>query len=114
MPAFGKKDAQETMLRAIMIHSAAEMYAKEKDLRRVLYEDEMKNIVTRVFGAQKTEPGQNEFSYAMMGAKALIRNRDFISDIVSRWTYGKVSLDNEDVRKSKEIFGSTLKDFAES
>jgi hypothetical protein len=113
MPAFGKKNGRDTMLRAIMIHAAAEMYAKEKDVSRVLYDGEMRKIVNRVFAAQEVDPDTNELSYVFMGAKALIKNRDFVSNIVSRWTYGKVNLESGDIRKSKEIFGNTLKDFAE-
>ncbi len=96
-----------------MIHAAAEMYAKEKDVSRVLYDGEMRKIVNRVFAGQKIDPDTSELSYVFMGAKALIKNRDFVSNIVSRWTHGKVSLESEDIKKSKEVFENTLKDFAE-
>ncbi len=112
MSGLGKKNATENNLRALMIHAAAEIFAKEKDVSRLLTKGEVENIVKRVLSAQELNPTLDEISYALAGATELAaNNRDYIESIVALWTHGHVSLNNEDFNKVGKILENTLDDF---
>ena len=112
MAGFGKKNAKETMLRAIMIHTAAEVLTKEAEVARVLYPEEVRNIFNSVVAAQDMQATQDEVNYAMVGARTLIKNRDFVQDIIARWGHQAARLETDDIRRSQQIFSNTMQDFS--
>lgn len=111
MAGFGKKNAKETMLRAIMIHTAAEVLTKEAEVARVLYPQEVRSIFNSVVAAQDMEATPDETNYAMVGARTLINNREFVQEIMARWVHQAARLEIDDIRRSQEIFANTVQDF---
>lgn len=111
MAGFGRKNARDTMLRAIMIHTAAEALSKETEVSRVLYPNEMVNIFNSVVAAQDIDPSVDEYNYAMVGAKTLFNQRDFVQEILERWRDHDARLESADIRRSRDIFSNTLQDF---
>jgi hypothetical protein len=111
MAGFGRKNARDTMLRAIMIHTAAEALSKEAEVSRVLYPNEMVNIFNSVVAEQDIEPSVDEYNYAMVGAKTLFNQRDFVQEILERWRDHDARLESADIRRSRNIFSNTLQDF---
>lgn len=104
MPGFGKKNARETMLRAIMIHISAEVLIKEADAAHVLFTQEMNNVLDSVIAAQDTELTVREYNYVMAGVHILINESGFAHEITTRWHTHDARLKPEDIRRCKEIF----------
>lgn len=111
MAGFGKKNAKETMLRAVMIHTAAEVLGKEAEVARVLYPEEVRSIFKSVVAAQDMEATSDETNYAMVGARTLINNREFVQEIMARWGQQAPRLEIGDIRRSQQIFTNTVQDF---
>jgi hypothetical protein len=113
MAGFGKKNAKELNIRALMIHAAAEIFAQEKDVKRLLTRTEIEKIVKLVFSSHEHNPTPGEISYALAGTNRLVLgSRDYIETIVTRWRRGNVSLNKEDFDKVEEIFGNSLESYA--
>lgn len=104
MTGFGKKNLRDTTLRAIIIHAAAEALDKEAAMAHALYTQEVVNILDSVIAAQDRELTRKEYDYAMAGVHALIKERDFAQDLISRWRNRTPRLESEDIRRSKQIF----------
>lgn len=104
MPGFGKKNATETMLRTIMIHSAVEVSTKELDVAHVAYSQEVNNILDGVIAAQAMDLTLKEYNTVLAGMHRLIDESDFAHEITTRWRTHAARLEPEDIRRSKRIF----------
>ncbi len=71
MPGFGRKNARETLLRAIMIHTAIEVLSKESDPSHVLFSQDLNNILASVIREQEVELSASEFRYVIAARDAM-------------------------------------------
>ncbi len=105
MPGFGKKNLRDTTLHAIIIHTAAEALDKGVEADDVLSTQELINILGSVIAAQGKELTRKEYDYAIAGVYALIKERDFAHELLSRWRTQAARLETQDIRRIKQIFG---------
>ena len=74
------------------------------EVARVLYTQELIKLLDSVVVAQGKELTRKEYAYAIAGVHALIKERDFAQELISRWRREAARLETQDIRRSKQIF----------
>ena len=91
-----------------MIRAAAEVYAREVQLRRLMTRDEVENVIGKVLGAEDVQASEVEIATIMAGTRRLVSDRTLVEKIFSRAekSAGPIEISNEDMRRAGEILGA--------
>ncbi len=104
----GRKNARETLLRAIMIYTAVEVMFKGADSAHALFTQELSRVLDSVLAAQEMELTTHRYNYVVAGVHTLINEEGFVREIAARWQEHEARLNRDDIRRCEEIFSKAL------
>lgn len=102
--SFGKKDVRKYELQKLAILAATRLYEREAAVggRQLVYR-EIALLVTQVAQEEEMELSRPEFETVLDAAVRLSNCRQYIGEIVQRWTRGRTTLGYDDIKTARDL-----------